>query len=66
MRRPTGVASFTYADTALGSHGRGRPHALLDFLASKLIRRKSQQVWLSEATRPQRARRRSHKEKEEK
>jgi pimeloyl-ACP methyl ester carboxylesterase len=37
---------------------RRRQHALLDFLASKLIRRKSQQVWPSEATVPRRARRR--------
>jgi hypothetical protein len=36
---------------------RRRQHALLDFLASKLIRRKSQQEWPSEATLPRRARR---------
>jgi hypothetical protein len=36
---------------------RRRQHALPDFLASKLIRRKSQQEWPSEATLPRRARR---------
>jgi len=35
---------------------RRRQHALLDFLASKLIRRKSQQVWPSEAASQRRAR----------
>jgi hypothetical protein len=36
---------------------RRRLHALLDFLAGKLIRRKSQQVWPSEAALQRRARR---------
>jgi hypothetical protein len=35
---------------------RRRQHALLDFLASKPIQRKSQQVWPSEAGSPRRAR----------
>jgi len=40
---------------------RRHQHALLDFLASKLIWRKSQQVWPSEAALPRRARRKGRR-----